>query len=121
MRISHAKSAVVLALFLFWTSYAHGQTSRKASIIDAVSIAYADFNGKLLKEKEAFEKRHSCDMLCNIVYNIDSYNIGISAEGEHFTVVLLVRKQKDMRIIGGGGEYRIRKSDLEIVKFTGYE
>lgn len=121
MNISHAKAVFVFALLLSWVSIAHGQTSQKASIIDAASIAYADFNGKLLKEKESFEKRHSCDMLCNIVYNIDSYNIGISTEGEHFTVVLLVRKHKDMRIIGGGGEYRIRKSDLEIVKFTGYE
>lgn len=52
------------------------------------------------------------------VRDIDNYDMGVGQNRRYYVIVFLL---KDKRFIGGGGEYWIRKSDLRIEKFRGYE
>ncbi|WP_144436680.1 hypothetical protein [Lysobacter antibioticus] len=83
-----------------------------SAIFDAGEVAR-----KLFIQKLGEEPARNTD-LSRYIRNINNYDVGIGDSGECYVVVFRLR---DRRIIGGGGEVWVRKSDREVVKFSGYE
>ncbi len=54
--------------------------------------------------------------------NPRNYDMGVSQTDDLYIVVFLPRRVPPFEnVVGGGGEYRIRKSDLSVVRSMGYK
>lgn len=105
---------LLLALF-FWIGKAFaGEQKPSSNVVDATRVAYEDF------EKRLAERTDREGNLAQFVLNAKNYDVGVSQTDSEF-VVVFKPKQTPRRILGGGGQYFIRKSDLSIVGFMGYK
>ena len=112
-KISSALFAVILLAVS--AGAARGDDSRITSdAIRAANIAYIDFENRLSSRDD----REGA--LAAYVLNPKNYDIGISQTKETYIVVLRPRRVPPYEyLMGGGGQYFIRKSDLMIVRFVG--
>ena len=110
---------LLLVSLLWMLGLFHGAAVAQRQNFDqlhhALSIAVGDFTDRLSKEKGDPKSE-----LWRFLHNIDNYSIGMSQSHDYFIVVFIPR-QLSTPIRGGGGEYRIRKGDLGIESFNGYE
>ncbi|UNP30615.1 hypothetical protein [Lysobacter gummosus] len=98
---------LVIALTMFSV---HGQEKSRA--LEAASVARTKFISDLGKLKKTDWEWQE------YISNADNYNIGISENKGNYVVVFSPR-EKGIR--GGVYEYWIRRSDLKVVRFRGYE
>lgn len=82
----------------------------------AAQIAVNDYTARLARERNAAPSE-----LDQYVADIRNYDIGMRETGNAYIVRFTLKQPKDRSIKGGGGEYKIKKGSLEIVRFTGYE
>lgn len=108
---------LVVVFLIISTSAAYSENIEvSSSIIRAVQIAYADFENRLASRDDREGE------LAEYILNPKNYDIGISQTRNLYIVVFLPRKlPPNEYLIGGGGQYLIRKADLTILKFIGYK
>lgn len=111
------KTAVAFVLFLMSVGPGRGEdTTINSNAIRAANIAYLDFKNRLASRDDREGE------LADYVLNPQNYDIGISQTKDMYLVVFLPRKVPPYEyLIGGGGQYLVKKSDFKIVKFTGYK
>lgn len=94
--------------------------SRDTTIGKAVDVAYNDFKDRLRQQSDSYKwDKSECD-ICDLVFNIRNYNIGVSISEKSIVVVFILRRDT-IDVTGGGGEYWIDAETLKITKFLGYE
>src|SRR5690606_8115140 len=92
------------------------------SIASAVGVAYERFENELAVEYSGQVTGKEAGALSRFVGNPRNYDVGVSQTRDLYIVVFLPRRISPFEnVVGGGGEYHIRKSDLKVVKFTGYK
>ena len=106
--------SLLWALGLFHGA-AFAQSKNFGQMQHALSVAAEDFTDRLSKEKGDPQSE-----LWRFLQNFDNYSIGMS-QSHHYYIVVFIPRQLSTPIRGGGGEYRIRKGDLGIESFNGYE
>jgi len=92
----------------------HAEDVKPPSILRAAEVAYQDFSAKL-DQGRTIQWEYS-----DYVGNIQNYDIGLSESDTSYIVVFLL-KQGDVKINGGGGEYKINKGDFRVMQFTVYK
>jgi len=81
----------------------------------AAQIAVNDFTERLAKERDL-----STDTGVYIA-DIHNYDIGMRETDDAYVIRFSPKPRPGHRIFGGGGEYKIKKGSLEIIRFNGYE
>lgn len=121
LKLSHA--LIAFSLVVSQCAFASDvERSYEETVSEVVRIATKKFS-EHLKEYYADEEAvpETADLL-EFSKGSESYSIGISQTDEMYIVVFLRRRVPPFeRVVGGGGEYHFRKSDLAIIKFIGYK
>ncbi|MBB3344729.1 hypothetical protein [Luteimonas sp. RC10] len=117
----------IVFIVLLWAVMSCTSIARAAdngsivNVAKAAAIAYARFEVDL--ERGYSEHPISEDTIELLVFsrNPGNYDMGVSQTNELYVVVFLPRRVPPFEnVTGGGGEYRIRKSDLSVMSSMGY-
>lgn len=121
-RRMHA-ALIVLSLSVFSAIPVSGSDrTYKSDVARVVEVAFDQFSVQL--EAQHADEVADAAAAGLLAYTKDpqNYDIGFSQTGDSYVVVFLQRRVPPFEnVVGGGGEYHIRKSDLSVIKFVGYE
>lgn len=117
-----ALSALLLLLLLQFNS-ARGDDRMVASdVAKAANVAYARFSNDLAERYSDHPNIEESAGLLEFSRNPRNYDMGVSQTDDLYIVVFLPRLVAPFENVAGGGiEYRIRKSDLSVVRSIGYK
>lgn len=92
-----------------------------SGVESAVGVAREKFARRLADERSGRALSRDEDLL-SFLMNPDNYDVGVSQTMDLYIVVFLPRRIPPFEnVVGGGGVYYIRKSDLAVIRFAGYE
>ncbi|UNK42109.1 hypothetical protein MNO14_14345 [Luteimonas sp. S4-F44] len=116
----------VFSGFMLLASMAHANSDGQrmihgSDIAKAASIAYEKFKIDLASEYSGHPVVEGAEKLLEFSREPGNYDMGVSQTEEFYIVVFLPRRVPHFEnVVGGGGEYRIRKTDLALVGSKGY-
>lgn len=91
-------------------------------VAKAASVAYTRFVSELATRYSDHPILEETVELLEFSRDPHNYDMGVSQTDDLYIVVFLPRRVPPFEnVVGGGGEYRIRKSDLSVVRSMGYK